>query len=171
MSPADILARAMSDGLAIWPNGPNSLRVKGPAAVRDRWVPILKEHKAEILHLLSTAQEWELIIRRWLAGIGEDQPDPVLERCRRDPEARSYFLSHARRWLRHQKVSEWLSRNGDLRLAVVVEDAGDKFVATVAVRDKGIVDLAIDRHKYDGIKLMELVERYGGQWPEMEAVA
>ncbi|TXF13705.1 hypothetical protein [Pelomicrobium methylotrophicum] len=171
MTPADILTQATAAGLTLWPEGADTMHVKGPADVRARWVPLLKAHKPEILRLLSTAPDWELAIRRWLAAIGEDDPEPVLERCRRDPEARAYFLSHARRWLRYQRVSEWLSRNGDLRLAVVVEDAGDKFIATVGVRGKGIVDLAIDRHRYDGIKLMELVERYGGAWPKMEAAA
>jgi DNA polymerase elongation subunit (family B) len=53
MSPADLIARAAADGLIIRPEGVDRLHVKGPAAIRARWVPLIREHKAELLRALS----------------------------------------------------------------------------------------------------------------------
>lgn len=42
--------------------------------------------------------EWENLINWWLDHIGEQDPElrnTCLNQCRRDPEARRYFLSHA----------------------------------------------------------------------------
>lgn len=42
--------------------------------------------------------DWENLINRWLDHIGEHDPElrnTCLNQCRRDPEARKYFLSHA----------------------------------------------------------------------------
>lgn len=115
---------------------------------------------------------WEDVLRAWIASLGEDEPDPVIEQCRRDPEARAYFLRQARSWARQERVRGMLSRNPTLRLAVVVEDEGSEFVAAVGVRGKGIAEYGISREKYDGLRLLELVRRHGGQWPsELEAAA
>ena len=124
-----------------------------------------------------TAEE-EAAIRAWLAHIEETDADiiaEVLNRCRADPETRSYFLRRAEevpskpdgRQLARQKVQGWLGANPGLRLAVVVEEDGDCFVATLGIREKGIVEFAIDRDKYDGMALLSLVERYGGEWPKI----
>jgi hypothetical protein len=52
MTPAAILTQSMAAGLILWPEGCDRLHVKGPAAVRDRWVPLLKEHKAALIRHL-----------------------------------------------------------------------------------------------------------------------
>lgn len=52
MTPAAIIGAALTDGLFIYPDGPDGLRIKGPAAARDKWRPILKAHKAELVHHL-----------------------------------------------------------------------------------------------------------------------
>lgn len=52
MTPADILTKAIAAGLTIWPEGTDKLHVKGPSAVRDRWVPLIKEHKAALIRHL-----------------------------------------------------------------------------------------------------------------------
>lgn len=44
------------------------------------------------------AKAWQPIIEAWLDSIGEDDPllrNTCLNQCRRDPEAREYFLGHA----------------------------------------------------------------------------
>jgi hypothetical protein len=52
MTPAELLARAMADGLIIWPDGADAILVRGPAAARARWRGVLLQHKhAILLHL------------------------------------------------------------------------------------------------------------------------
>lgn len=120
----------------------------------------------------SSSGAWEEVLRAWIASLGEDDPEPVIEQCRRDPEAKAYFLRQARSWARQEKVRGMLSRNPTLRLAVVVEEEQDEFVAAVGVRGKGIAEYGIKRENYDGLRLLELVRRHGGQWPsELEAAA
>jgi hypothetical protein len=50
----EILNRAAADGLILFPEGPDSLRVRGPAAARTKWVDTLRQHKAAILRHLWT---------------------------------------------------------------------------------------------------------------------
>lgn len=52
MTPAAIIGAALADGLIIHLNGPDGLCIKGPAAARDKWRPILKAHKAELVYHL-----------------------------------------------------------------------------------------------------------------------
>lgn len=49
MTPAELIAKATADGLRIAAIGCDTLSVRGPAAARDRWVPILKARKLEII--------------------------------------------------------------------------------------------------------------------------
>ncbi len=49
MTPVEILAKATADGLRIVAIGCDTLSVRGPAEARDRWVPILKARKLEII--------------------------------------------------------------------------------------------------------------------------
>lgn len=170
-----LLARVNRCGAQLSRRG-DKLHVEAPAPLPGDLMDLLRAYKPEILRLLAQAErpqvpEWEVTIRRWLAAIEEEDPEYVVDRCRNDLKARTYFLSHACRWVRQEKVKGLLAKNHDLRLAVVVDDEGERFIATVAVRGQGVVDLAIDRAKYDGIKLLELVGRYGGTWPKMEAAA
>ena len=49
MTPAEIIASVAADGLRITAIGCDTLRVRGPAAARDRWVPILKARKTDLI--------------------------------------------------------------------------------------------------------------------------
>lgn len=49
MTPSEIIAKATGDGLRIVAIGCDVLSVRGPAEARDRWVPILKARKLEII--------------------------------------------------------------------------------------------------------------------------
>ncbi len=174
---AHLLADLRAAGFSLVAEG-DRLLVSPASRLTDELRRTIREHKPDLLACLRAeaagmpTEDWESSILAWLVGIGEDDPNPVLEHCRRDLDARAYFLSHARRWARREKVAEWLSKNPSLRLAVVVEEETERYVATVAVRGKGVVDLAIDRDRYDGLALLELVERHGGSaWPKMEAAA
>lgn len=49
MIAAELIAKATADGLRIVAIGCDVLSVRGPAEARNRWVPILKAHKLEII--------------------------------------------------------------------------------------------------------------------------
>jgi hypothetical protein len=49
---AELLTRAMADGLIIWPDGADAVLVRGPAAARARWRGVLLQHKSAILRHL-----------------------------------------------------------------------------------------------------------------------
>jgi len=53
MSPASILAAVRADGLTLTLDPPDTLRVRGPAEVRSKWLPRLRAAKSELLALLS----------------------------------------------------------------------------------------------------------------------
>lgn len=49
MIAAELIAKATADGLRVAAIGCDTLSVRGPAAARDRWVPMLKARKLEII--------------------------------------------------------------------------------------------------------------------------
>lgn len=172
---SELLARIRALGGELMVEGKN-LRYRFPQPVPADLIEQMRAHKPALLRLLAgeparPVPEWEATLRAWLASLGEADPDPVIQRCRQDPEARADFLAQARSWARQEKVNRMLARNPALRLAVVVEDEGDRYVAAVGIRGQGVAEYGIDRDRYDGLKLLELVERHGGKWPEMEAAA
>ena len=159
MTATTIIREAQADGvrLALSPTG--SIKATGDCAAVNRWLAVLREHKAEIVDVLkmgagdtATASRWwmlhfcdrepltvafspaathaevlawyqdavaaepvapivrqpsdtlsaeeERAVLRWLAHIGEQDPATiaeVLSACRRDVEARRYFLERAER--------------------------------------------------------------------------
>lgn len=73
---------------------------------------------------------------------------------------------------RRHKILAMLTANPALRLAVIADADSDPDSVIVTMGRRGIdghgytVDLAIDRGRYDGISLLELIEKYGEQpWP------
>jgi hypothetical protein len=95
MTLTEIIQGVAADGvtLALSPTG--TIRAKGNPDVLNRWLPTLRDHKPEVIALLSELSE----IDRWLDQIEERDPairDHVLRQCRTDAGAREYFLRHAR---------------------------------------------------------------------------
>jgi len=85
------------------------VRATGNKAALERWMPVIRERKAEIIEALKvgagdtarsralTAED-EALIRRWLARIEETDPvtiAAVIEQCLNDAAAMSYFLERA----------------------------------------------------------------------------
>lgn len=54
MTAAALIQQAQRDGLVVAANG-ERLRVEGPSALRAHWLPILRQHRDEIVHLLTEA--------------------------------------------------------------------------------------------------------------------
>jgi hypothetical protein len=80
----EILSRAAADGLIITPEGSDSLRVRGPAAARERWRDVLLQHKHAIRRHLWTEDLLEYFNER--AAILEF--DAGLSRAEAEEQAR-----------------------------------------------------------------------------------
>lgn len=94
MTPATIIKQAHADGvmLALSPTG--SIKAIGRKQSVTRWLPVIREHKAELLDALRERE-----VMDWLTRIGE--PDPqvfreTLDKCRASTDAMAYFLGLAR---------------------------------------------------------------------------
>jgi predicted component of type VI protein secretion system len=113
MTPATIIREAQADGvrLALSPTG--TIKATGDSAAVNRWLAVIREHKAGIVEVLRagagdtatirqlsaplTAED-ERAIRAWLALIEETDPAiiaGVIAQCRRDADARDYFIERA----------------------------------------------------------------------------
>jgi hypothetical protein len=98
-------------------------------------------------------------------------PDALIAELRAaKPELIELLAGPAER--RRYKILTMFSANPALRLAVITDADSDQDSVIVTVGRRGTdgrgytVDLAIDRNLYDGISLLELVEKYGEQpWP------
>ena len=101
MTPAAILQKSAADGVLLKLSAEGALKATGNRQQVDKWAPIIREYKPEIIKTLSeamTADEENLILR-WLMKIEETDPviiDFVLTKCRMDTDALDYFLGRAR---------------------------------------------------------------------------
>ena len=97
MDAATILERISSDGLTLAREPAGKLRLQGPAAARARWLPLVREHKVELVELLSEPLPVDpalppdvvATINAWLDTIGEHHPEDraeLLSNCARDHE-------------------------------------------------------------------------------------
>ena len=85
-------------------------------------------------------------VNRWLPTIRDNKPDILLELHREQ---------------RRIKVLELL---GGKRFALFVDnDNTDPVIATVGIRDVATFELAIPRHSYDGMVMLELIEKHYGE--------
>jgi hypothetical protein len=103
MDAATILERISSDGLTLAREPAGKLRLQGPAAARARWLPLVREHKVELVELLSEPLPVEpalppdvvATVNRWLDHIGEhheaDRAE-LLRNCAANPEALAGLL-------------------------------------------------------------------------------
>ena len=71
------------------------------------------------------------------------------------------ILSELQREGRYSKVLAMLEEN---HFAILVEDEEtDPVIATVAIRDVATFEMAIPQHSYDGMVLLELIEKHYGE--------
>jgi hypothetical protein len=92
---SEIIQGATADGVTLALSPIGTVKVRGNPDALSRWLPALREHKPEVIALLSSLAE----IARWLDHIEERDPairEHVLRQCRADTGAREYFLRHAR---------------------------------------------------------------------------
>ena len=97
----NVLAELRSRGFTVHAEG-CSLKVSPASRLTNEFRQQIKRHKSDILAFLKQAPELppdeEQRIRAWLDYIEEDDQESiaeVLEKCRRDRDARRYFLERA----------------------------------------------------------------------------
>ncbi|MDR1227945.1 MAG: hypothetical protein LBK55_02835 [Azoarcus sp.] len=77
------------------------LKAKGSPDAVKKYLPLIRDHKADLITELQPdriSAEHETAILAWLASIGENDIvtlGEVIEACRRDADARAYFLGRA----------------------------------------------------------------------------
>jgi|GEM_PF-6774575 len=109
MTPATIIQKAQADGVRLAMSPAGTIKATGNGAAVNRWLAVIREHKAEIIGMLKvsandtastpvTAEE-EKAIRTWLEHIKETDPATIAEvvdKCRNDLEARRYFMKRSK---------------------------------------------------------------------------
>jgi hypothetical protein len=132
MTPATIIQEAAADGVAISRSSAGTLKAIGEQAAVTRWLPVIRENKPAILAALEGAEG--------------DLPlcDPAIE-------------------ARRQRVLAMLAARPAIRYAVLTDLDADPEVAilTLAIRGKATCELHIPREKYDGVLLLDLIEKHG----------
>ena len=104
-TPAEIIESAAADGVKLSLSAAGTVKACGDNTAVNRWLPTIRKHKPGILAALRasvnasgmTAKD-ERAIRAWLANIEEtdtNEIQSVLEECRADPGALTYFLGRA----------------------------------------------------------------------------
>lgn len=99
MSPRELIAGAAADGLTLSLSPQGTIKAAGDAAAVERWAPVIRAHKTDLIAALADSEKAWRELRRWLATIGEDDQSiikAVRSQCQNDPDAQAYFLAHAR---------------------------------------------------------------------------
>ena len=101
MTPETIIKQSGADGVLLKLSADGTIKATGKQELVDKWIPAIREHKPEIIKVLSGAMtaEEENEILRWLMKIEETDPEIiefVLSKCRMDVDALDYFLGRAR---------------------------------------------------------------------------
>lgn len=96
MSPTDIIQQVSADGVTLLVTPAGTLKATGEQAVIDRWVPILKASKPDIIAELmrlpaSLEQRIRAMAHRW--QYSPEELADVFDRARRDPAGWSRAVS------------------------------------------------------------------------------
>lgn len=98
MTPTTIIQQAQADGVMLALSPAGTIKAVGNGEAVNRWLPVIREHKAELLDALRwTPEEREIV--DWLRRIGEPNPQVIREtlaKCRTRPDWRAAFLTLAR---------------------------------------------------------------------------
>ena len=106
MNSAAVIKDAAADGVMLSLSSTGTVKANGDSAAVNRWLPLIREHKAAIVELLAATPttrrpvvpmtaEQEAAIRAWLTFINETDSYIIadtLERCRIDTNVLTYFV-------------------------------------------------------------------------------
>ncbi len=135
MTPATIIQQAQADGvmLALSPTG--SIKAVGNGEAVNRWLPVIRQHKAELLEELRAAND----------GAFDTLPEAATE-------------------ARRHKVLAMLRERPTVRYAVLTDTDSDPdaVIVALAIRGRASCELLIPRAKWDGVLFLELLEGHCG---------
>lgn len=103
MTPATIIQHAKAEGLELSLSQNGNIKAAGDSETVNRWLPIIREHKGNIIPLLAqqpapmTATEAQAV-RAWLASTNEPDPaevERIFHLCQTDPITRGDVLHWA----------------------------------------------------------------------------
>lgn len=125
--------KAAADGVVLARTSSGTIKATGEQAAVTRWLPVLRENKPAILAALEETED------------GTPLCDPAVE-------------------ARRQRVHAMLEARPGIRYAVLTDLKADPevVIVTLAIRGRATCELHIRRKKYDGVLLLELIERHGG---------
>jgi len=134
MTPAAIIQQAQADGVTLALSPVGTIKAAGNGEAVNRWLPVIREHKAELLAELRAANDTAY----------EPLTDPAAE-------------------ARRQRVLRVLRDNPGGRYALVTDLESDPKAAilALAIRGRATCELRIPRDKYDPWLMLELIERHG----------
>ena len=135
MTPAMIIQKAQADGVTLVLSPSGTIKAAGDREAVNRWLPIIREHKAELLNELRTASD----------GAYDALPDAAAE-------------------ARRQRVLVTLRERPTVRYAVVTdtESDPDTVIVALAIRGRATCELLIPRDRYDGALLLDIIDRHSG---------
>lgn len=141
MGALDVLARLSALGLRLTREG-EAIRAAPRSALTDEARNLIRVHKSALLAAIGRAQE----------AVGRTpETKPALD----DTLARSYAFLVRRVWAK-------LEERPETDLAVIADDELDPEAVLIAVarRDRFACVLRVDPQRYDGVRLLELIERH-----------
>ena len=130
MNPAAIIKEAMKDGVNLALSPIGTIKATGEQAVVNRWLPVIREHKRGIVVALRQADNDTIE-----PTPADERIDKVLAQLESDPGLRYAMETHS-----------------DIEPNAVL--------LTLAIRGKGACELRIPKSRYDGIALLELIEKH-----------
>ncbi len=130
MTPAAIIKQASADGVTLTPTTAGTIKAIGDKAAVERWLPVIREHKPGIVAALHEADNDPI------------KPTPADARI--------------------EKMVAKLEGDPGLRYAMQThtEIDPDAVILTLAIRGKGACELRIPKSRYDGLVLLELIEKH-----------
>lgn len=134
MTPTAIIKQAHADGVMLVLSPTGNIKYSGKKEAVNRWLPIIREHKAELLGELRAAND----------GAYKALSDPASE-------------------ARRQKVLALLRDSPGITYAVVTDTQSDPdaVIVALAIRGRATCELLVPREKWDGLLLLDLIKRHG----------
>ena len=135
MTPATIIQKAQADGVTLVLSPSGTIKLAGDREAVNRWLPIIREHKDVLLSELRAASD----------GAYDALPDAAAE-------------------ARRQRVLVMLRESPAVRYAVVTDTESDPgaVIVALAIRERATCELLIPRDRYDGVLLLDLIDRHSG---------
>ena len=171
MSARDLIHRALTSGITILAED-GDLVLRGDESAIASLVPEAKAHKAELLRELTRLPEDLESQIDYVAAFHGFTPDELreakeiaggdVENALTSFQALADEINGHRAEPRRQRVLATLEKSQGIKYALLTDMDSDPVLLTLAIRGKAACEFQIPREKYDGVLLLELLERHGG---------